>query len=258
MNWHKANQALSNIRRLLKVFENSEELSAIERDLLLRRIQDLYEIVLDATPSSTETKVVKPLRSTPPAPEKTTPKVVETPKQEISKQETPKIVEQPKKTTRESAPIINKPTIEQTRVPKVEKPKTPEIQLPKKQVSEPVKVMTTPAPPTTSLSKEEEEMIQELFEFKTASDLSEKLSESPIHDLTTSMSINELFITVSELFKGNKPQYDAVIHKLNNFDNFEQAKTYMINELITEYDWLNKKKIKSAKDFIKKVRRRYL
>lgn len=256
MNWHKANQALSNIRRLLKVFENSEDLSAIERDLLLRRIQDLYEIVLEATPSSSEKTVAKPPRTTPPAPQKTTPKVVEAPKQEV-----PKIVEQPKKTSRETTPIINRPKpVERPAAPKTEKPTTPEVQQPKKQVSQPIETKkSTPTPPqTTSLSKEEQEIIQELFEFKTASDLSEKLSESPIRDLTTSMSINELFITVSELFKGNKPQYDAVIHKLNNFDNFEQAKAFMINELIAEYDWLNKKKLKSAKDFIKKVRRRYL
>ena len=256
MNWHKANQALSNIRRLLKVFENSEDLSAIERDLLLRRIQDLYEIVLEVNPSSSETTVAKPPRTTPPAPQKTTPKVVEVPKQEV-----PKIVESPKKTTQETTPIINRPKpVERPVSPKVEKPKTPKVQQPKKQVSPPIetKKPTPTPPPTTSLSKEEQEMIQELFEFKTASDLSEKLSDSPIGDLTTSMSINELFITVSELFKGNKPQYDAVIHKLNNFDSFEQAKVYMINELIAEYDWLNKKKLKSAKDFIKKVRRRYL
>ena len=253
MNWHKANQALSNIRRLLKVFENSEGLSAIERDLLLRRIQDLYEVVLESDTSFlSDVKVsnpAKPLTPTPPSPETTTPKVVQTPKSEV-----PKVVEPPKNTT----PIINRPEpIEKPHVT-VERPKAPEIQLPKREVRKPIEIRKSTPPVATSLSAEEQEMIHSLFEFKTASDLSEKLSESPIHDLTTSMSINELFITVSELFKGNKPKYDEAIHKLNSFDSFEQAKNYMLNELIAEYDWLNKKKLKSAKDFIKKVRRRYL
>ncbi|NJN78313.1 MAG: hypothetical protein HC803_08295 [Saprospiraceae bacterium] len=70
--------------------------------------------------------------------------------------------------------------------------------------------------------------------------------------------INERFLMISELFKGNKVQYDEAIDALNSFSDFEQAKIFIIKILIPEFDWTNDKKINQAKTFIKKVRRRYL
>lgn len=264
MNWQKANQALGNIERLMQVFETSGGLSSIEKDLLLRRIQDLYEIILEneATDGSNASKTVQ----TTPKPVVQKPPVIEMPKVEEVKVELPKPepkVELPKVEVREEKPVIEapKPKIE---TPKVEVPKieTPKVEIPKVEIKSKVE---TPKPPvsepsvvTAQFDNDEAEIIEELFEFKVASDLSEKLSTGPIRDLTTSMSINERFITISELFKGNKSKYDEAIHELNNFYNFEQAKTYILNHLIGEYDWTNKKKVKLAKAFIKKVRRRYL
>lgn len=275
MNWQKANQALGNIERLLQVFESSNNLSAIERDLLLRRIQDLYEIVLEEDETNNIVKSV-PVAAAPPVIEK--PKKVEveevalpkpkpvviTPKVEtqVEKQpesviETPRTVQPPKiEKPKVEQPKIEKPVIEK---PVIEKPKVhikPQIETPKPRVVE-QPVFQDPAV-ETKFSDEEAEIIEELFEFKMATDLSEKLSISPISDLTTSMSINERFITISELFKGNKEKYDAAVSALNNFQNFEQAKAYILTHLLGEYDWTSKKKTKSAKAFIKKVWRRYL
>ncbi|MFK7946355.1 MAG: hypothetical protein AB8G11_02105 [Saprospiraceae bacterium] len=292
MNWQKANQALGNIERLLQVFETSKNLSSIERDLLLRRIQDLYEIILENENVDTKTTTPpittpKPVVQKPPVIE--TPKVeekiafskpkVELPKVEVSEEkviiETPKPkVELPKVEIREEKPIIEKPRVELPKVEipkiKISKPKPepepkpePKVEVPKPPVTRPkspvIEERTYEKPVVTKKFDEEEtEIIEELFEFKSASDLSEKLSTSPIQDLTKSMSINERFITISELFKGNKSKYDEAIHELNNFYSFEQAKAYILNHLIEEYNWTKKKKIKSAKAFIKKVRRRYL
>lgn len=267
MNWQKANQALGNIERLLQVFETSGNLSSIERDLLLRRIQDLYEIILDNQDVVEETPVKtapKPVVQKPPVIEKTKiEEKVELPKPEPKPQ--PK-VELPKEKVREEKPTIQipkpveKPKVERPKIEKkieLAKPKPkPKVEIPKPPVIE-KPFIQNPAPPKQFYG-EEAEIIEELFEFKVASDLSEKLSASPIKDLTTSMSINERFITISELFKGNKSKYDEAIHELNSFNNFEQARNYILNQLIGEYDWTNKKKTKSAKAFIKKVRRRYL
>lgn len=263
MNWHKANQALGNIERLMQVFETSGNLSSIERDLLLRRIQDLYEIILKNEVSKVDsTTTVK----TAPKPIVTPPPVVEKPKVEPKVEPKEVEIEVPKKEVQEEKPIIKIPT--PVKPPKVEKPKVEEAKVPVKTLQKPVTEQPTyqeqhqkpyQEPVVTSQFDEEEaEIIEALFEFKIASDLSEKLSASPIRDLTTSMSINERFITISELFKGNKSKYDEAVHELNNFNNFEQAKSYILNHLINEYDWTNKKKIKSVKAFIKKVRRRYL
>lgn len=275
MNWQKANQALGNIERLLQVFETSEALSSIERDLLLRRIQDLYEIILEDEKIEQKTTTSPVATTSKPVVEK--PPVIKPPKV-VKQVELPKPkVELPNVKVVEEKPMVEapKPKVEQ---PKIELPKVepPKVEIPKVKISKskpepkPTPKIEMPKPPVVEkttyqkpvldkqLSDEEAEIIEELFEFKMATDLSEKLSTSPIRDLTTSMSINERFITISELFKGNKSKYDEAIHELNSFNNFEQAEVYIINNLIGEYNWTKKKKVKSAKAFIKKVRRRYL
>ena len=263
MNWQKANQALGNIERLLQVFETTDNLSSIERDLLLRRIQDLYEIVLDNKDSVVKSNLTvkttsKPVVQTPPIIEKR--KVEERVELPRPKVELPKVEIRKEERKAEVTPKVEKTKIE---TPKIELPKVerkpveiPKVETPKSSVFE-ERTYHKPVV-TTQFNDEEAEIIEEFFKFKVATDLSEKLSASPIRDLTTSMSINERFITISELFKGNKSKYDEAIHELNNFYNFEQAKVYMLNHLISEYNWTKKKKIKSAKSFIKKVRRRYL
>ncbi len=266
MNWQKANQALSSIERLFKVFEVSDDLSNIERDLLLRRIQDLYELVLDHDITNkvevkTDVKAaiteapqqVAPIVAKPPVIVETPkveipiPKPIEIPKVETPKVEipTPKPIEIPKVET----PKVEIPTSKPIEIPKVETPKV-EIPTPK-----PIEIPKVETPKAVTVNNA---AIQELFEFKIATDLSEKLSTAPILDLRVAMSINERFLTISELFKGNKARYDEAVEVLNNFNNFEQAQAYMIKTLIPELDWTNDKKLNLAKAFVAKVRRRYL
>lgn len=285
MNWQKANQTLDNLQRLFQLFETSETLLDIEKDLLLRRIQDLYAIVLESNTEKgikQEQKVVvvekvKPKQEIPkPAPKV----VVEKPVIEQPKPKEQPVVK-PVEVVKPPVVEVKKPVIEQAK-PKVEVPKyeLPKFQLPKPtppkvKVPEPPKpappkvVQEKPAPPkyvepkkpiiqepvVTSSGNEE---IDALFEYKVATDLSEKLSTSPITNLKNSMSINERFIVISELFKGNNARYSEAIDKLNEFQSFDQAKAYMISNLVSEFDWTNAKKDKVVKAFIKKVRRRYL
>jgi hypothetical protein len=236
MNWNKANQLLSGIDRLFNIFQESDGLSTIERDLLLRRMQDLYEVVLEGDFDAGQKKQVKPVKKAIPTPLKTV--------------EQPKIIEQPKPVVIEQSPVVErpKPVIQQPKVaesPKVEIPQPLVIEKPKEIVYEPI-------------NHGSNEDLELLFEHKSATDLSEKLSAAPITDLKNAMGINERFLIISELFKGNKAQYDDTIETLNSFSDFEQAKNYISKILVPEFDWTNEKKINQAKIFIKKVRRRYL
>jgi hypothetical protein len=243
MNWNKANQLLSGIDRLFNIFQESDGLSTIERDLLLRRIQDLYEVVLEGDFEAGQKKQVKPVKEVIPPPVKTIsqPRVVETPKPVVIEQ--PPIIERAKPIIEQPKPVIQQPKV--VEVPKVEIPQLPVIEKPKQIVYEPI-------------NNGSDEDLELLFEHKSATDLSEKLSAAPITDLKNSMGINERFLTISELFKGNKAQYDDAIETLNSFSDFEQAKNYITRILVPEFDWTNEKKINQAKTFIKKVRRRYL
>ena len=69
-------------------------------------------------------------------------------------------------------------------------------------VAAPIKEPTPPPAPKPRKAKVSEEL-EDLFEFKQAKDLSERLSQSPIKDLTKAMGINERFLTTNELFDGN-------------------------------------------------------
>lgn len=255
MNWSKANQVLSGIDRLFNIFQESDGLSTIERDLLLRRIQDLYEVVLDGDFEAEQKKQVNhPVKEVTSPPVKTVepPKVIEQPKPVVIEQ--PPVIERPKPIIEQPKPVIQppkvvveppKPVVE---TPKVEVPKPPVIEKPKEIVYEPI----------NKANQGSSEDLELLFEHKSATDLSEKLSAAPITDLKNAMGINERFLIISELFKGNKAQYDDAIETLNSFNDFEQAKNYITRILVPEFDWTNEKKINQAKTFIKKVRRRYL
>jgi len=139
---------------------------------------------------------------------------------------------------------------------------------------EPVKVeqlkpVYTPPPPpppqpaATTISDPELDRItlhtddyDELFEVPAAKDLSDRLSSSPIKDLTKAISINEKILTRNELFKNDKSRFDEALKKLNSFGSFTEARPYLAG-LASEYEWDKKNLKKKAQVFIKLVRRRY-
>ena len=102
--------------------------------------------------------------------------------------------------------------------------------------------------------KEEHE---EIFEQETTSDLSERLSETPISDLTKSMGINEPMLTINELFNGDNNSFKKALSELNEMTSFGDAKQYISEQLIEKYNWVHPKKRKKAKVFIKLVKRRF-
>lgn len=252
MNWSKAKATLSSINRLIAIFEEADDLSAIERDLLLKRIQELYELILLSEVAEDKVKAVKRVVTPPPPP----PVVVEQPRVE------------PPKITPKPEPVVPPPVIDIVKPkPKpvvIETPKPIEVPQvkPKPTYTKPVEVkrpevIAVPPKPPVSRNENADE-IADLFEFKSATDLSEKLSDSPIKDLKASMSINERFLTISELFKGNAARYNEVIEVLNGLSAFDQAKSYLMKVVIPEFDWTADKKQALAKRFIKKVNRRFL
>lgn len=88
-------------------------------------------------------------------------------------------------------------------------------------------------------------------------ELSDRLSEQPISDLTKAMGINERMLTINELFDGNNQVFKDAISKLNSLNSFEEAKSYISVHLIEQFGWVHPKKRKKAKVFIKLVKRRF-
>jgi len=195
--------------------------------------------------ASTPKPVAKEPVKAPPVAKVETPKVVQEPTSAPKVVETPKVVEQPK--------IVEKPKVVET--PKiVETPKV--VETPKPSYTR------TPPPPRpqtipkvlTGLSAIDR---ANLFEFKEATELSEKLSMQPIRDLTKAMGLNEKIFTINELFGGDSKAFDETVKKLNTFATFEKATEYLASGVAHTYDWPNRSKKKKALNFIQLVKRRY-
>ncbi len=237
MNLSQAKTQLEKIIALYKSMSADEKnISAIERDLMLGYIRSLYENFLDATPSvspsndTRSTAAYKP--PPPPAPE---------PKQVVI--ETP------------PPPVVERPKVEPPPPPRpVEQPK-PVVPAP-----EPVQYQTPPtaiAPPPRAESNTHSAEIEELFEEPSNKELSDRLSNTAINDLTKAFGLNDRLLMQNELFANNKAVFDEILKDLNNASSFDSAKGYL-TDFAKRYNWIgNPERQKHAKWFIKMVRRRF-
>lgn len=96
-----------------------------------------------------------------------------------------------------------------------------------------------------------------LFEEKQAKELSEKLAESAIADLKKAIALNDRLLYTSELFAGDGKAFETALSALNDFSHFEEARDYLVHNVAVHYTWTDKKRLDTAKAFVKLVRRRY-
>jgi hypothetical protein len=237
------NKKLNKISALTDTGNDGVQLSALERDLLLSYIRDLYDLALDNMPSinknqSTTVSEVKRQEpvvvASPPVPPIVEPvqPTISVPTPTIPVYEAPKVEE-----------VVNSPAV-------VEKVEAPAIKI------EPV-VVTPEIKQSPSVSSISNELLAELFADEKVTDLSDKLALSPVKDLTKSMGINERIFTQQELFGNNQTQFNDTLQRLNNCQNFEEAKQYLLENVINVYDWTNEQKLKKAATFVKLVKRKF-
>ncbi len=117
---------------------------------------------------------------------------------------------------------------------------------------------STPSQPTTNSSGDPDTglSVEQLFEVRQASDLSEKLSESPVNDLNRAMSINDRLLYMNELFGRDMESLNTALRTLNDFSIMSNARPFLI-DLAKRYHWTHEDRAEIAKNFIKLVRRRY-
>ncbi len=194
------------------------QVSAIERDLMLNYIRQLYEQFLsDGVENTPQPAPPARLRKAPPK----KPRIIEIPD---SLKELP-----------------NEPVRSPQPAPRPE--------------PEPTRKQTPPPPPRSNPSPATGEF-EQLFEVKQARELSEKLSERPINDLTKAFAINDRLLYTNELFTKDQNEFNETLKLLNKFESLEEAKSLLIT-LADQHDWLDEEKLETARSFIKTVRRRY-
>ncbi len=81
------------------------------------------------------------------------------------------------------------------------------------------------------------------------------LIETPIKDLRKAIGINDKYVFINELFKGDEAAYESSIRTINHFSVYPEAEQWIKRELVVSFSWNNKSDI--VQHFNHLVRRRF-
>ncbi len=211
---------IQDIEKFINTFKNSSHISRIETDLILSRLQHLYDAVLqlkDVPESSDE----KPVADT--VPEKLTDETV--------------VKEEPvaeKEAIQEEQVSQDFELESESKASTAEEEKTD-----KQQPDEEEKKEKTPPEKKSSaiiadrLAGSKHFRNEELGKTFHGTDLSSKLQSKPLNDIGAAIGVNDRFYYIRELFNGDSKKFDSTIKVLNNSPNFNEA----FNYLSENYNW---------------------
>ncbi len=219
-------------REYARMSKDPENVVRLDVDIMLAYVRDLYDALLsnadNAGSGPSKAAPAKEPVNEPPAP----------------------VAAQP--------PASAKPAAAEPEDKPAPAPPPPPIVVEPVKSEEPLPTVTPKAPAASpmsfpSISPEAEA----LFEHKEATELSEKLSNQPIPDLLKAIGLNDKLLLTRELFGDDNKAFESSIGVLNGFDSMDQAKKYLLEHCVMRYRWTDKKRLETAKKFVKLVRRRY-
>ncbi|MBK9151544.1 MAG: hypothetical protein IPM26_11300 [Saprospiraceae bacterium] len=234
MDTREFGRKLKKISVLFDTIQENGAVSNLEKDLLLSYIRDLYEVAADAETSQIRKTEI-------PVEKKAEVKINEniTPVTQIPE-------ERPVIDLSSSVPVIKtspkaEPVVESVASARAAEPEAKSV-----------------ASAVSASAANTDQAVLELFQEAKVTDLSDKLAQTPIKDLTKAMGINEKIFTMQELFGNNQEHFNKVLTDLNNCPDYSTAKTYLMEEVIPRYNWTSDNKIKKAVTFVRMVRRRFV
>ncbi len=207
-------ESMRNLRRLLDDMQQilnkkneSPHLHALEIDLLKQKTLNIYDTLIHLNPSNQSAE--KPLQNT------------------------------DKKQPPEPKPVPSAPLTSEVSTPKkktesqTQNPTTP---MARKQDSqtEPAREPLTEKTTLDLFSDTSTSTIGETIAKNDA--LGERLQTTPISDLREAIGINDKFVFINQLFKGDMERYNRILDELNGFSSLKGAQTYL-TELAVEYQW---------------------
>ncbi|MDB5209108.1 MAG: hypothetical protein JWR72_4183 [Flavisolibacter sp.] len=104
-----------------------------------------------------------------------------------------------------------------------------------------------------AISNVQESLNDRLKEDKT--EVAHRLKETPIKDLRKAIGINDRFVFVKELFRGDEAGYERSIKTINGFNIYSEAEYWMARELRLKLAWSDDNE--TVKHFYSLVRRRF-
>jgi hypothetical protein len=99
------------------------------------------------------------------------------------------------------------------------------------------------------------ESLNDKLKKEDVKDFASALKESPLRDLKKAIGINDRFVFINELFRGDEAMYERSIKTINNFRILQEAEYWMIRELKVKLAWDDDKE--TTKHFYQLVKRRF-
>ncbi|GAA4735660.1 hypothetical protein [Flavisolibacter ginsenosidimutans] len=103
------------------------------------------------------------------------------------------------------------------------------------------------------IAEKKESLNDRLKEEKT--EVAHALKETPIKDLRKAIGINDRFVFLRELFRGDEAMYERSIKTINNFNIYSEAEYWIARELKHILGWQDNNE--TVKHFYQLVRRRF-
>lgn len=249
MDIKKLLKKINKIQLLAESFKEQERISALEKDLLKDYVRALYEEVLhiDCEKEVPLSVVDEPV-------------IIEGEVNRKAEVKYTPLSDGPQKNESE------KPVVEPTITGKIERANPPsEYEL--EQVSglrvsdaksgqqmkyEQVQTMTESG--TLTISKN----MELIFADEKVVELSEKLSRTKVDDILKTMGINERMFTIAELFANNQAEFMETVSRINNAQDFQEAREILISSVALKYRWDADDRWKKAQQFVKNIRRKFV
>lgn len=86
-------------------------------------------------------------------------------------------------------------------------------------------------------------------------EVAEVITQQPVRDLKKAIGVNDRFVFVNELFRGDEVMYERSIKTINSFNVLQEAEFWMERELKLKLGWDDSKDI--VRHFLQLVRRRF-
>jgi hypothetical protein len=107
--------------------------------------------------------------------------------------------------------------------------------------------------PDSANTAQPESLNDKLKQGKT--ELLEILKETPVKDLRKAIGINDRFLFIADLFRGDEAMYERSIKTINSFNIYPEAEYWITRELKVKLGWDNENK--TVQHFDQLVKRRF-
>lgn len=92
--------------------------------------------------------------------------------------------------------------------------------------------------------------------YQQKAEVGESLNKEPLKDIKKAIGVNDRFIFITELFRGDEAMYERSLKTINHFTIFPEAEFWIQRELKLKLGWLEDHPL--VKQFDQLVRRRFL